>query len=162
MSVKVVFDLDGTIYDLYNQKDWLYRLENEVAGVFDQPECCIVDIKKLTDKIMSMIEKGFQFAIISWLPFGASPEYEEICREEKACWIWENLPMITEVSLIPYGIEKQKAIQKKAQHMILIDDNKEVCNVWETATQRKAFTVGKCYTVLNVLDDIELRYEGCL
>lgn len=159
MSVKIYLDMDGTLFDLYNKPDWLDDLENENPGVFKEygtNHGLLPFVKKdtLQETILNMIDRGFTFGIISWLPRGASPEYSEICRAEKLEWLKENLPMIEEISLTPYGIEKQKAIQKRASRMYLVDDNAEILNAWATQKQRFAYLVDENYSVIDVLNDI--------
>lgn len=159
MSLKVVFDLDGTLFNLYGKPNWLNDLENENFGVFNEYGINFgfmpfIQRQTIQEKILNMMDVGITFSIISWLPMGASPEYSEICRREKLEWVYRHLPMIEDIQLIPYGIEKQKAITKRAGRMILIDDNAEVCKMWETAKQRIAIQVNDDYTVLDALDDI--------
>ena len=159
MSIKIAMDLDGTLFDLYNRLYWLDDLENERPGVFNEYGTNhglipFIERQTLQEKILNMIDRGFTFCIISWLPMGASPEYSEICRKEKLNWVKTNLPMIEDIQLIPYGLEKQKAITKKATTMYLIDDNAEVCATWRTARQRIAIQVNDDYNILDVLDDI--------
>lgn len=169
MSITVYFDLDNTLFNLYGKENWLEMLENEKPGVFNAgkenqgflPE---LDVKKLYNMIEQCQRLSINFGIITWLPFAASPEYEEICRKEKMEWIDLNLPMITDIKIIPYGIEKQKAITKRSRAMYLIDDNTEVCKAWETAKQRKAFQVSKEFTAIDALFEIYNKvveyYEG--
>lgn len=164
MAVKIYFDMDGTLFDLYHKAFWLDMLENETAGVFKaygasggimlglkNDECDIYE------QIAYLQSQGVSFGVISWLPFAASPEYEKICREEKLEWLKTYFPMITEIHIIPYGVEKQKAITKRAETMYLIDDNAEVCNTWTTAKQRRAIQVSENFTALDALVQIEFE-----
>lgn len=159
MSIKIAMDLDGTLFNLYGKPNWLDDLENEKEGVFNEYGVNFgfmpfIQRQTIQEKILNMMDIGITFSIISWLPMGASPEYSEICRREKLEWVYRHLPMIKDIQLIPYGIEKQKAITKRAGRMILIDDNAEVCKMWETAKQRIAIQVSDDYSVLDALDDI--------
>lgn len=161
MAIKVYLDLDGTLFDLYHKENWLDMLENEVSGVFKAYGENWGLMPKLDDNhnnifdaIAYLQHEGVSFGIISWLPFAASPEYEEICRQEKLDWLATFFPMITEIHIIPYGIEKQKAITKRAETMYLIDDNAEICNTWTTAKQRKAIQVSENFTASDALNQI--------
>ena len=113
---------------------------------------------KFQTYIQKLAEKGVQFGIISWLSMQASPEYEEVVRQEKLDWIYENIPFVSEISIIPYGIPKQNAIIKRAQNMVLIDDNMEVCKTWQTAKQRLAINVTKDWTVADALEEVYTRF----
>lgn len=154
MSIKVYFDMDGTIFDLYGKNDWLETLRNERAGAFLGKFLPEIDIEKFYKVCQKLLGKGVQFGIITWLPMQASPEYEQICTEEKRKWTQENVPFITEFNCASYGIPKQNCIQKRAQKMFLIDDNVEVCRTWATAKQRTAINVNETFTVVNALEQI--------
>lgn len=161
MSVKIYFDMDGTLFDLYGKENWLTMLENGRPGAFKEygengglMQGLESEVCDIYEQIAYLQSQGVTFGIISWLPFAASPEYEEICREEKLEWLRTYFPMITEIHIIPYGIEKQKAITKRAETMYLIDDNAEICNAWTTAKQRRAFQVSDNFTALNALNQI--------
>lgn len=160
MSIKVMCDLDGTIFNLYGRENWLEMLQNEQAGAFTEdglvnngflPE---IDITKFYQTVNRLMERGVQFSVITWLPMQASPEYEEICRAEKMEWIRKNLPFVSEISIVSYGVPKQNCIKKRAQKMILIDDNIEICKTWETAKQRKAMNVNSNYNIVEALEEI--------
>lgn len=157
--IKVCFDLDGTLFDLYGKSNWLELLETECAGAFKGnflPEINVSELLKVTAKLRGF---GVEFEVITWLPKNATKSYEEICTAEKMQWCNENLPFVSRVICQSYGIPKQKAIVKSAKTMILIDDNKEVCELWETAKQRKAINVNKDYTAVKALQELLKRLE---
>ena len=150
MSKKIFFDLDGTLYDLYNVENWLESLQNEDATVFERGNF-IGDYDEFISIVKELMFKGYTFGVISWLPMQASPEYEEVCRKENIAWINNFLPFVTEINIVPYGIPKQNAIQKRAKTMYLIDDSAEVCKMWETPAQRKAININEEFTVIDAL-----------
>ena len=153
MSKKIYFDLDGTLYGLYKIPNWREMLDDEKAGVFVSGNWQFSEQrqKEFSFCIYELLKNGYDFGVISWLPMQASPEYEEICRREKLQWINENLPFVSENNLIPYGIPKQKAIQKRASEMWLIDDNVEIINEWETAVQRRGLLINNDFDVVSAL-----------
>lgn len=159
MSVKVFFDLDGCLFNLYGKENWLEMLRNEQPGAFYGDFLPEIDLNEFYLTISRLQTYGVQFAVITWLPMQASPEYEEICRAEKNDWIFENLPFAQEVSIVPYGIPKQDCIIKRAQRMILLDDNIEICKAWETAKQRKSVQITKDWTVVHALKEILSEFE---
>lgn len=135
MSVKIYFDMDGTVADFYGQSDWLDKLRSETSGAF----CAckpLFDLWRFRTVISRLLGIGVQFGVITWLPMDASPEYEEICTAEKKEWCKTYLPFLSEFTALSYGVPKQKAIKKHASTEILIDDNMEVCKRWKTAKQR--------------------------
>lgn len=153
MSKKIYFDLDGTLYNLYSIKNWLEKLQDEKENVFLEG-CFLVNYSEFMECINYLVDCGYSFGVITWLPMQASPEYEEICRKEKIKWINEYLPFVTEINISSYGIPKQNCIQKRAKTMILIDDNIEVCKMWNTPFQRNSINVNEEFTVLDALNSI--------
>ena len=134
---KIYFDMDGTVYDLYGIKNWLEMLRNEEKGAFTLGNA-LVDMVALKEVCLRLIAKGYQIGIITWLPMGASLEYCEICTKEKRRWAENNMPYISEFYALEYGVPKQYAPARRAAEMWLVDDNKEVREMWVTEKQRKA------------------------
>lgn len=159
MSIKIYFDLDGTVADFYSQENWLEMLRTETSGAF-------ANCKPLFEKdsfytlIMKLLAKGVQFGVITWLPMQASTEYEEICTKEKLSWCETYLPFLSEFSAQSYGIPKQNAIRKHATTEILIDDNSEICTVWQTEKRRKAYQVDESWDICAALEEIYDTYFG--
>lgn len=152
MSRKIYFDLDGTLYNLYATENWLEKIRNEVNGIFSGDNRMFENnFYKIVSELLNI---GYEFGVITWLPMQASPEYEEICRHEKMEWIKKYLPFVSEINIIPYGTPKQNAIQKRAQIMYLIDDNTEVGEMWKMAQTRLFVNVNNTFTVEQALQNI--------
>lgn len=134
---KIYFDMDGTVYDLYGMDNWLEMLRNEEKGAFTKGHP-LVDMEVLQDICLCLIANGYQIGIITWLPMGASLEYCEVCTEEKRKWAEKNMPYISEFYALEYGTPKQYAPARRAAEMWLVDDSKEVREMWVTEKQRKA------------------------
>ena len=86
MTKKIYFDLDGTVYDLYSIESWLNKLQAEKEKVFLEGKF-LGNYEDFMESISELINYGYTFGVITWLPMQASPEYEEICRQEKIKWI---------------------------------------------------------------------------
>lgn len=153
MRVNITLDLDGTVFDLYGKEDWLYRLENHIAGAFEGSMLPEVDKKQLSELAEKLLEIGVGFDVVTWLPMGATKEYEWICQEEKLEWCRVNLPFIKSIKCVPYGTPKQ-SVARGAGRMYLIDDNSQICDEWETKVKRKAFNVNADFTIVNALEKI--------
>lgn len=149
---KIYFDMDGTIYDLYGVKNWLGILRNEEEGAFTIG-APLVDMKRLKDICLSLIAKEYQIGVITWLPIGASVEYAEICTKEKRRWIEKYMPYVSEFYAQEYGTPKQYAPAQRAKEMWLIDDNREVREMWATEKQRKA--IDATGNFLKILENFE-------
>lgn len=137
MTKKIFFDMDGTIADLYNEENWLPRLQSESKGLFRNLKP-MHDKDKLTKVLNDLIELGFEIEVITWTPKNVSQDYVKIVEEEKREWIEENFPIIKNIHCLAYGIPKQKANYKKSKLEILVDDNLEVVEKWNTPKQRKS------------------------
>ena len=137
MAKKIFFDMDGTIADLYNEENWLTRLQNEEKGLFRNLKP-MHDKNRLTKIINDLIELGFEIEVITWTPKNVSQDYIKIVEKEKREWIQEHFPIIKNIHCLDYGVPKQKAKYKKAKLEILVDDNLEVVKMWNTPKQRKS------------------------
>ena len=142
MTTKIYFDLDGTVYDLYNVENWEPKLRAENADVFNEGNF-IGDYTRFITVCTELVKKGVQFGVITWLPMQATEEYERECAEVKREWVKKFMPFVTEFTAQTYGIPKQNAIIKRAKRMYLLDDNAEVCEIWKTEKMRIAINVNR-------------------
>lgn len=134
---KIYFDMDGTVADLYGEKNWLDNLRNEREGSFINLRP-LVDMNELAMVCHQLMNLGYSFGVITWLPMGASYEFERVCEEEKRAWVEEFMPWVSEFYAQSYGVPKQYAPSKRAAEMILVDDNAEVRAMWNTEVQRSS------------------------
>lgn len=145
--------MDGTIYDLYNSVDnWLQKIENEENGLFTdgKPMMKLENFYKLCSELLSY---GVEFGVITWLPMGASPEFCELCKQEKLKWIDNYIPFVKEIHITEYGFPKEKCITKRATNIFLIDDNSEVCKEFEyNSKQRKSINLTDDFQVNDALE----------
>ena len=128
---KIYWDMDGTIADLYGQKDWLYKLRHEIVEPYEKAEP-MYDMKKL-NAILEMLKAfGYSIGVITWGSMDASDEYNKAVRKAKKTWIADNLPTCNEFHFQKYGVPKHKATYQniKINRDILIDDNAEVRKMW--------------------------------
>ena len=142
MTTKIYFDLDNTVYDLYNIENWEPKLCAEDADVFKEGNF-IGDYTRFIAACTELIKKGVQFGVITWLPMQATEEYERECAEVKREWVKKFMPFVTEFTAQTYGIPKQNSIIKRAKRMYLLDDNAEICEMWKTEKMRIAINVNR-------------------
>ena len=159
MNIKIYFDLDGTVYDLYNIPNWLERIENNDPSIFG------VDGRELfnSDFVNSLLDLysdfGVQFGVITWLPMQASPSYEMECEKVKREWVQQHFPFFDSFAAQSYGVPKQNAIVKFSDLDILIDDNVEICAMWENEKQgRKAYCTKNFNSLFEIINDIVYNY----
>lgn len=159
MSVKIYFDLDGTVYNLYGIAEWEPKLRAENPNVFREGSF-IGDYQDFMNICNKLLEKGVQFGVITWLPMQASPEYEVECELVKREWVQRYMPFVSEFTAQSYGVPKQNAIIKRAKTMYLLDDNTEICEMWQTEKMRVAVNVNKGEkTTIEALKEIYAKLE---
>ena len=139
MKLKILLDLDGTVANLYGHDDWLGKLRAEVP-IYEELEP-LVDMAELTAIANKLKSVGVEFGVVTWLAMGASVDYEFITAMEKFRWCKKYMPYITEFEARPYGIPKQTNYHHCK--CILIDDNAEVRQAFETPHRRKTFDANK-------------------
>lgn len=86
MTNILVFDMDGTIVDLYGVENWLsdLRSENERPYVEANP---IYNTIELNQVLMALKNNGWKIVITSWLSKGSTKEYDNKVRKAKKEWL---------------------------------------------------------------------------
>ena len=129
MEKILVFDMDGTIADLYGVENWLadLRSENPRPYILAKPLC---DMDSLNIILGLLKEQGWKVVVTSWLAKNSSALYDEVVREAKRMWLNKyNFPF-DEIHLVKYGTTKANCTRKLGGFQILIDDNEKVRNGW--------------------------------
>ena len=142
MNKTIYFDMDGTVADLYNSTGWLAKLEDEETGAFVNL-VPMVDMEELGNVCKNLQAQGWTIGVITWLPMKASEIYELECSEEKHLWISKHMPYVQEMYCQSYGTPKQHAPKQHSDRMILVDDNKEVRQMWENKRNRTTIDATK-------------------
>ena len=131
----ILFDLDGTLGNLYGRKNWLEELKSEIP-IYEELEP-LINMEELNAIAYKLKSIGVEFGVVTWLAMGASENYEFITSMEKYRWCKKYIPFITEFECQPYGTPKQTNYRNR--QCILIDDNAEVRASFETPHRRKTF-----------------------
>ena len=85
-NVKVlVFDLDGTIVDLYGVPNWLemLRAEDETPYTIAEP---LYNMDLLVSVLNDLRANGVIIAVTTWSSMGGSREYNKRVRAAKIAW----------------------------------------------------------------------------
>lgn len=125
----LVFDMDGTIADLYSVKDWLPLLRSESAYPYSEAD--FMGDEKLP-RILDFLRSyhGYKVIVCSWTSKGASVEYRKAIRRAKRDWLIRHDFPYDHLHVIPYGTKKH-TICKKYGESILFDDNEAVRDAWD-------------------------------
>ena len=142
MAKTIVFDMDGTVYDLYNVDNWLEKLNNSDVSVYADG-APMVDLTELETVCLALIAKGWEISVITWLAKDSDTIFDYYTTETKRAWVKINMPYVKNFTAQKYGTPKQKALSRSIKKAILVDDNADVCAKWDTPIQRKSINAGK-------------------
>ena len=129
MRKMLVFDMDGTIADLYGVDGWLEDLHAENTRPYEIAEP-LYDMDELADLLNELKKLGWLVCVTTWLAKEATKEYNKAVTKAKKEWLKRyNFPY-DEIHCVKYGTTKADCTRKKADFQILIDDNKKVRDGW--------------------------------
>jgi hypothetical protein len=129
MNKMIVFDMDGTIADLYGVENWLDDLHNENPRPYREA-LPFYDMEVLNIILHNLKMYGYKIVVTSWLAKDSTKEYDKAVREAKREWLNKyNFPF-DEIHLVKYGTTKANCTRRKGGYQILIDDNAQVRKGW--------------------------------
>lgn len=129
MNKTLVFDMDGTIANLYKVENWLEDLRsyNPRPYIVAEP---MYDMMELAELLNELKEIGYRIAVTSWLSKESTKAYDELVRQAKKDWLAKyNFPY-DEIHLVAYGTTKANCTRKNGGFQILVDDNAKVRKGW--------------------------------
>lgn len=145
MKKMLVFDMDGTIADLYKVDGWLQMLRDEQTEPYEKAEP-MYNMTELSDILNKLRSLGWLVCVTTWLAKDASKEYNKAVTKAKKAWLEKyNFPY-DEIHCVKYGTTKANCTRKKGGFQILIDDNKKVRDGWTLGT-----TVNAQFDITNFL-----------
>ena len=129
MNKTLVFDMDGTIADLYGVDNWLedIRTSNPRPYAIANP---LYDMDTLNSILEMFRISGWKIVVTTWLAKGSTPVYDALVREAKLAWLEKyNFPY-DEIHLVKYGTTKANCTRKIGGFQILVDDNEKIRKGW--------------------------------
>ena len=133
MRKMIVFDMDGTIADLYGVENWLTDLQNENTRPYEQARP-LYDMNELRKVLKLLKARGWKIVVTTWLAKDGSKEYNKATAYAKKNWLAKHNFPYDEIHCIKYGTTKANCTRNKADFQILIDDNKKVRDGWTLGT----------------------------
>ena len=130
MAKMIVFDMDGTIANLYGVAGWLHMLQAEDVTPYEIAEP-LYNMKELSNILLDLkMLGGFRIAVTSWTSKGGSDEYNKAVAKAKKDWLDRFCFPYDELHLVEYGTSKSECTAYENDFQVLIDDNKKVRNSW--------------------------------
>ena len=125
--MKIWFDMDGTIADLYGVKDWLPMLINSDPTPY-AVAAPLVHMATLARMLNRAQAAGHEIGVISWLSKSSTPEYDEAVTNAKLWWLNKHLTSVKwdEIKIVAYGTSKIT----ECGGGILFDDEDRNRNEW--------------------------------
>ena len=128
----LVFDMDGTVADLYGVDNWLpmLRSENPLPYIVAKP---MWDMVVLADLLNEFRAQGGIVAVVSWLSMGSTQQYKEMVRLAKREWLEKFGFPADKIHLVQYGATKANSVRKcleDGETAILFDDSEKVRSGW--------------------------------
>lgn len=133
MTRTIVFDMDGTIANLYGVEGWLemLRSENPLPYAIATP---IYDVDTLNEILWNLKNQGWKIAITTWGAKNATAIYNNIVADVKREWLEDISFPFDYFFFQEYGTPKNIASDFIGGRQVLIDDNMEVRNSWNGET----------------------------
>ena len=139
--MRICFDMDGTIANLYKVEGWLENLIAEDVRPYREAEV-MLNMNVLARQLNKLQAAGHEIVIISWLSKCGSDDYDARVTETKKAWLRKHLGSVqfNEINIVKYGTNKAQFA--RSENDILFDDEEP---------NRKAWT-GKAYNVNNIME----------
>jgi phosphoglycolate phosphatase-like HAD superfamily hydrolase len=129
MNKVLVFDMDGTIANLYGVENWLESLR-----AFDPTPYRVAkpmyDMNELANILNTLKGEGWKVVITSWLSKDTTRAYDREVRQAKVEWLNKYSFPYDEIHLVKYGTTKANCTRKLGGYQVLIDDNEQVRKGW--------------------------------
>lgn len=139
--MKICFDMDGTIADLYGVENWLEYLlaENVKPYKIAKP---LINMSALARRLNNLQRKGYEIGVISWTSKGGSDEYNAKVEATKRAWLHKHLASVKFdfIAVVLYGYNK--AAFADGEQDVLFDDEDKNREDW----------CGVAYDVDNILE----------
>lgn len=148
MTKILVFDMDGTIVNLYGVQNWLFDLQNHNEKPYADA-LPLYDMDTLNEILSLLKTAGWKIVITSWLAKGSNKEYDERVRETKKAWLDKYSFPYDEIHIVKYGTTKADCTRKLGGFQVLVDDNEKVRAGWHLGA-----TIDATKNILGKLTDL--------
>lgn len=143
-----VFDMDGTLFDLYGVDNWLPQLRAEDTSPYLAAKP-MINFSLLARYLNRIQRAGHKIMVVSWTSKESSPEYHSQVAWTKFKSLRRHLPSVHWDAIIfaNYGTEKSTLV--KDSKAFLFDDDEGVRVNWQGGLAFEPidiFRVLRCFT----------------
>ena len=105
--MKIWFDMDGTIANLYGVDGWLEMLIANDPTPYAVAKA-MLNMSLLARYLNKAIAQGHEVGVISWLSKNSNAEYDEKVKAAKLNWLNTHLKSVafTTIHIVAYGTNK--------------------------------------------------------
>lgn len=139
--MRICFDMDGTIADLYGVDNWLDMLRASDPTPYRIAEP-LLNLNSLARVLNRLQAYGYEIGIISWLSKTSTADYDARVADAKKWWLKKHLNSVhwDFVEIVPYGTDKN--IVNTCSADLLFDDEERNRLNWN----------GKAYDVDGIIE----------
>ena len=143
-----VFDMDGTLFDLFGVDNWLPQLRAEDISPYLAAKP-MINFSLLARYLNRIQRAGHKIMVVSWTSKGSSSEYHSQVAWAKFKSLRRHLPSVhwDAVIFANYGTEKSTLV--KDSKAFLFDDDESVRANWQGGLAFEPvdiFRVLRCFT----------------
>ena len=126
--MRIWFDMDGTIADLYGVNGWLEMLiaGDETPYAIAKP---LVNLSLLARLMRKLQNKGYKICIVTALSKNSTKDYDKKVIKAKKAWLSRHLKSVKfdDVQFVPYNFTKNDV---NKGNDILFDDEERHLKKW--------------------------------
>lgn len=144
----LVFDMDGTIADLYGVDGWLDDLINKRVRPYAEARP-LYDMEELADILNILKSYGWRVAVTSWLAKNSNKVYDNVVRKVKKNWLDGYGFPYDILNIVEYGTDKSSVTKDLGGFQILFDDEEKNLENW-----KNGLTVNANNDIITILNDL--------
>lgn len=135
------FDMDGTIYELFQIPNWLHYIESGRYAIYNVAGYARTGIERIANAIAILQAQGWRVGVLTWADKRLAKDSERIqdIADIKHAWLRKNVKPLSDNGLFfcfEYGKDKAAFLEEQGLdsydgYNILVDDNALVRDMWE-------------------------------